>query len=154
MKIFVGGEVQDLGSDAMLTDLDTAETDGIREFLDRYEIPFKGGFSKIVNAGKKLRYTTEEEQVRSLPFFEYSGDSEYWKPEGPRKDISHQVADRTLSHSRLRRRPPVTPHRRSRLPCRPVPRRRGPRCRLEGGAMRTEIGGTSTAPIRSRSVCR
>ena len=79
-EIFVGGEVQDLGSDAMLTDLDTAETDGIREFLDRYEIPFKGGFSKIVNAGKKLRYTTEEEQVRSLPFFEYSGDSEYWNP--------------------------------------------------------------------------
>ena len=79
-EIFVGGEVQDLGSDAMLTDIDTAETDSIREFLDRYEISFKGGFSKIVNAGKKLRYKTEEEQVRSLPFFEYSGDSEYWNP--------------------------------------------------------------------------
>jgi glutamate synthase domain-containing protein 2 len=78
--IFVAGKVQDLGSDAKLTDTDSAEIDDIREFLDRYEIPFKGSFQKIVNAGKKLRYATSERQMRSIPFFTFSGKSDYWNP--------------------------------------------------------------------------
>ena len=77
-EIFVGGRVRDLGSDAALTDAGSAEIDEVREFLDRWEIPFRGGFSKIVNAGGKLRYGTAEPTVRSLPFFTYSGDSQYW----------------------------------------------------------------------------
>ena len=79
-EIFVGGRVQDLGSDAQLTDIDRAEVNGIMAFLDQYKVPFRGSFQKIVNAGKKLRYETSEQQMRSIPFFTFSGDSEYWNP--------------------------------------------------------------------------
>ena len=80
-EIFVAGKVQALGSDAMLTDIAAGEADDIDEFLDRYGIPSRGrGISKIVNAGQKLHYGTQEEQVRSLPFFTYSGGSSYWNP--------------------------------------------------------------------------
>ncbi|MBT5433571.1 MAG: glutamate synthase, partial [Rhodospirillaceae bacterium] len=77
-EIFLGGKVTSLGSDAEVTDIDSAEVDEIREFLDRYEIPFKGSFQKVVNAGKKLRYNTSERQMRSIPYFNFSGDSDYW----------------------------------------------------------------------------
>ena len=50
--IFVAGKVGELGSDAELTDIDSAEIDDIREFLDRYKISFKGSFQKVINAGK------------------------------------------------------------------------------------------------------
>ena len=79
-EIFVGGKVQDLGSDAELTDMAAEEDESIRQFLDQYEIPFKGSFQKIVNAGKKLRYGSPERQMRSLPFFTFSGRSSYWNP--------------------------------------------------------------------------
>ena len=79
-EIFVGGNVQDLGSDAMLTDMDSAEVDDIMAFLDRYQLPFEGTFKKVVNAGKKLRYPTSERQMRSIPFFTFSGNSDYWNP--------------------------------------------------------------------------
>ena len=79
-EIFVGGAVQDLGSDAELTDMSSEELDDIRAFLERYRIDFKGRFCKIVNAGKKLRYATSERQVRSIPFFTFSGASQYWNP--------------------------------------------------------------------------
>jgi glutamate synthase domain-containing protein 2 len=78
--IYVAGQVQSLGSDAMLTDLPAAELDDILAFLERYRIPFKGSFQKIVNAGKKLRYGTSERQMRSIPFFTFSGKSDYWDP--------------------------------------------------------------------------
>ena len=78
--IYVGGALQSLGSDAVETDLPADELDAIMEFLDRYELAFKGTFKKIVNAGKKLRYATSESQMRSIPFFTFSGDSEYWSP--------------------------------------------------------------------------
>lgn len=77
-EIFLGGPLNSLGSDATLTDTEQAEIDDIRAFLDRYEIPFKGSFQKIVNAGKKLRYGTSETPVRSIPFFTFSGQSDYW----------------------------------------------------------------------------
>lgn len=79
-EIFIGGKVEDLGSDAQLTDIDSAEIDDIREFLDRYQLPFKGSFKKVINAGKKLRYSTSETQMRSIPFFTFSGTSDYWNP--------------------------------------------------------------------------
>ncbi len=79
-EIYVGGKLDSLGSDAMLTDIAGDELDSIREFLDRYEIRFTGGFQKIANAGKNLRYGTTESRVRSIPFFTFSGASEYWSP--------------------------------------------------------------------------
>ena len=79
-EIFVGGEVLNLGSDATLSDTEDAEIDSIMAFLERYGLPFKGTFKKVVNAGKKLRYTTSERQMRSIPFFNFSGDSDYWNP--------------------------------------------------------------------------
>ncbi len=77
-EIFVAGKIQDLGSDAMLTDTDASEIDAIRGFLDQYDVPFKGSLQKVVNAGKKLRYGTSERQMRSIPFFSFSGKSDYW----------------------------------------------------------------------------
>jgi len=77
-EIFLGGSINSLGSDATLTDTDSAEIDDVRAFLDRYGIPFKGSFQKVVNAGKKLRYGTTETPVRSIPFFTFSGDCDYW----------------------------------------------------------------------------
>ena len=79
-EIFVAGNVQDLGSDAMLTDVDAEELQSVSEFLDRYGIKAPKGFSKIVNAGKKLRYGTPETPMRSIPFNTFSGDSAYWNP--------------------------------------------------------------------------
>ncbi|MBE29774.1 MAG: glutamate synthase [Acidiferrobacteraceae bacterium] len=79
-EIFVAGSVQDLGSDAMLTDVDSKELQSVYEFLDRYGIKAPKGFSKIVNAGKKLRYGTPETPMRSIPFNTFSGDSTYWNP--------------------------------------------------------------------------
>ena len=77
-EIYVAGKVDSLGSDATLTDMSSDEAEAVREFLDRYEIDFKGSFQKVVNAGQKLRYGTSEPQVRSLPFFTFSGKSDYW----------------------------------------------------------------------------
>ena len=79
-EIYVGSKVLSLGSAAELTDIASAEVDSIREFLDRYEISYKGGFQKVVNAGTNLRYTTSEQQIRSIPFFSFSGKSDYWNP--------------------------------------------------------------------------
>jgi len=76
--IYVAGKVESLGSDATLIDMPDAESDSIMEFLDRYEISFKGQFQKVVNAGKKLRYATSEQQMRSIPYFSFSGASDYW----------------------------------------------------------------------------
>jgi glutamate synthase domain-containing protein 2 len=76
--IYVGGRIISLGTDAKVTDLEGAELDGIREFLDRHEIPFKGSFQKIVNAGKDLHYKKAEPRRRNIPFFIFSGNSGYW----------------------------------------------------------------------------
>ncbi len=77
-EIFVGGRIESLGSDATLTDIAAAELDEVMAFLERYGLTFKGSFKKVVNAGKKLRYATAERQMRSLPFFGFSGKSDYW----------------------------------------------------------------------------
>ncbi len=76
--IYVAGKIQALGSDAEVIDLPSEEVDSIMEFLDRYEIPFKGTFQKIQNAGKTLRYKTLEPRVRNIPFYTFSGESDYW----------------------------------------------------------------------------
>ena len=77
-EIFLGGKLDSLGSDAMLTDIAQDEMDEVMAFLDRYEIPFKGSLQKVVNAGKKLRYGTTEPTVRTLPFFTFSDNCDYW----------------------------------------------------------------------------
>ncbi|MBR73205.1 MAG: glutamate synthase [Rhodospirillaceae bacterium] len=79
-EIYVAGNVTSLGSDAKQTDLGTEDDHDVREFLDRYKIPFTGTLKKVVNAGTKLRYAKSEEQVRSIPFFTFSGNSDYWNP--------------------------------------------------------------------------
>ncbi len=76
--IYVAGKVQTLGSDATMGDMAAEELDSLREFLDRHEIAFKGAFQKVVNAGKRLRYPTSERPMRSIPFFGFSGKSDYW----------------------------------------------------------------------------
>ena len=76
--IYVGGQIQSLGNDAMLQDMPEEELDSIREFLERYELKFTGTFKKVVSAGKMLRYATREPQVRSIPYFHFSGDCDYW----------------------------------------------------------------------------
>ena len=53
--IYVAGKVESLGSDAMLIDMPSEETDSIMEFLDRYKVIFKGNFQKVVNARLLVR---------------------------------------------------------------------------------------------------
>jgi glutamate synthase domain-containing protein 2 len=77
-EIYVGGRILSLGTDAQQVDLDGDEEDGVLEFLDRYEIPFKGRFEKIVNAGKNLHYPRTEPRVRVIPFFVGSERTDYW----------------------------------------------------------------------------
>ena len=77
-EIFVGGKIQSLGAAAMQTDMESAEDDELRALLDRYEIPFEGTFSKIVNEGGNLRYANPEPRRRAIPFFTFSGKSSYW----------------------------------------------------------------------------
>ncbi|MSO74235.1 MAG: glutamate synthase [Alphaproteobacteria bacterium] len=76
--IYVAGKINALGTDAMVIDLPQAEADSLREFLDRYEIKFKGAFQKITNAGKNLRYGKTEPRVRVIPFFMASEAAGYW----------------------------------------------------------------------------
>jgi glutamate synthase (NADPH/NADH) large chain len=78
-EIFVGGRVASLGNDAMITGPTDEETESIMAFLDRYGLAFKGGFKKIVCAGKDLRYGTPEPRKRSIPFPSFSGSgARYW----------------------------------------------------------------------------
>jgi glutamate synthase domain-containing protein 2 len=79
-EIFVGAKMGALGAAAKIGDTSEEEIDSIREFLDRYEISYKGGFQKVINAGTNLRYATSETQIRSIPFFTFSGKSDYWNP--------------------------------------------------------------------------
>ena len=79
-ELYVGGKIQSLGSDAMCTDIEGDERDAVLEFLDRYELPAPTTLTKVINAGQKLRYATSETQVRSIPFFSFSGESDYWNP--------------------------------------------------------------------------
>jgi glutamate synthase domain-containing protein 2 len=77
-EIFVAGKINDLGTDAMVTDMSSTELDELKAYLDKYEIPFTGSFQKVVNAGQKLKYPRSEPRVRVIPFFEASGDNDYW----------------------------------------------------------------------------
>ncbi|MDP6407525.1 MAG: glutamate synthase-related protein [Alphaproteobacteria bacterium] len=77
-SIYVGGNIDSLGGDAALIDLPAIEHDSIREFLDQYEVTYRGTFQKIENAGQRLRYSRSEPRIRNAPFFLASGDSDYW----------------------------------------------------------------------------
>jgi len=79
-SIYVGGKIQNIGKGAEVTDLPSDEMDSIREILDRYEIPFTGTLQKIRNSGEGLRYGTIEPRFRSIPFYTFSGTSDYWNP--------------------------------------------------------------------------
>ena len=76
--IYVGGRIQSLGTDAMVTNLPADEEEDVLAFLDRYEIAFTGKLQKIVNAGKNLRYARTEPRVRVIPFFVGSERTDYW----------------------------------------------------------------------------
>ena len=76
--IYVGGRVQSLGSDARITEMSADDDAGIRSFLAEYGIDFEGRFSKIVNAGTKLRYGAAEPIGRPLPHTVFSGGDTYW----------------------------------------------------------------------------
>lgn len=77
-SIYVGGRIHTIGKGAELTDLPADELDSVKEFLDRYEIPFTGTLRKIRTSGSALRYSTIEPRVRNIPFYTFSGASSYW----------------------------------------------------------------------------
>jgi glutamate synthase domain-containing protein 2 len=79
-EIFVGGKIESLGNDTMIVDMESQERDEIMEFLERYKLKFDGDFTKVVNAGKKLRYANVEPRSRPQPFFVSSKSSNYWNP--------------------------------------------------------------------------
>ena len=77
-EIFVGGKIKSLGADTMIVDTEPGEHEDIIAFLHRYGMTFDGEFTKIVNAGKKLRYGNVEPRTRPQPFFVSSQSSNYW----------------------------------------------------------------------------
>ena len=77
-EIFIAGEPRSLGTDAERTEAEAMEVDSVRAFLDKQEIPFSGSFTKVINAGKKLRYARDEARCRPIPFFTFSGTADYW----------------------------------------------------------------------------
>ena len=79
-EIFVGGKIESLGADTMIVDMEAGERDEIMEFLERYKMNYQGDFTKVVNAGKKLRYANTEPRSRPQPFFVSSNSSNYWNP--------------------------------------------------------------------------
>ncbi len=79
-EIFVGGKIKSLGNDTMIVDMEAQERDEIMEFLERYKMNYSGDFTKVVNAGKKLRYANAEPRSRPQPFFVSSKSSNYWNP--------------------------------------------------------------------------
>lgn len=79
-EIYVGGEVQSLGSDAELIEPSEADIASVRTFLAKYGIEFAGTFKKIVNAGTKLRYGVNEPVSRPLPHTVFSEGETYWNP--------------------------------------------------------------------------
>jgi glutamate synthase domain-containing protein 2/formylmethanofuran dehydrogenase subunit C len=76
--IFVGGRVQSLGSDAKIAEMTPEDEASIREFLQKYGVEFSGGFTKIVNAGSKLRYGVNEPISRPLPYTVSENGGPYW----------------------------------------------------------------------------
>jgi len=77
-EIYVGGEVQSLGSDAKLVEPSEEDIASVRAFLAKYGIDFSGTFKKIVNAGTKLRYGVNEPISRPLPHTVFSEADTYW----------------------------------------------------------------------------
>ena len=77
-EIFVGGKIESLGNDTMIVDMELGEREEIIAFLERYGMKFDGEFTKIINAGKKLRYDNVEPRSRPQPFFVSSQSSNYW----------------------------------------------------------------------------
>ena len=76
--IFVGGRVQSLGSDAKVGEMTAEDEASIREFLAKYGVEFSGRFTKIVNAGSKLRYGVNEPISRPLPYTVSESGGPYW----------------------------------------------------------------------------
>ncbi|MCP4187616.1 MAG: glutamate synthase [Gammaproteobacteria bacterium] len=77
-EIFIGGEIESLGNDTEIVDMAPGDLESINEFLDRYGMSFSGQFTKVVSAGKKLRYGNSEPRTRPQPFFISSQSSSYW----------------------------------------------------------------------------
>lgn len=77
-EIYVTGKLQELGTDATQTDISSEEIDDINAFLHRYKLKSNGTLKKIVNVGTGLRYKTAEARTRPVPFFTFTGNSNYW----------------------------------------------------------------------------
>lgn len=78
-EIYVGGKIESLGNYAQVVDPTPQEIDSVMEFLDRYDLPFKGKFKKIITTGKQLKYGIPEPRIRNMPFYYFSGGiKEYW----------------------------------------------------------------------------
>ncbi len=86
-EIFVGGRIDSLGHDAIVCDATPEDLDSLHELLDRYGIDFRGGFRKVVCAGRGLRYGAPEPRCVNIPFPRFSGpEAEAWNAK-TRQDI-------------------------------------------------------------------
>ena len=72
-EIYVGGTIESLGSDAMITSPSPEEITWIMAFLARYDIAFSGKFTKVVCAGNDLSCGTPEPALKPTPFTRFSG---------------------------------------------------------------------------------
>ncbi|CCG08804.1 glutamate synthase-related protein [Pararhodospirillum photometricum] len=96
--VYVGGRVQSLGADAMIAEMSPEEDADLRAFLARYDLSFEGPFTKIVNAGTKLRYGVSEPIARPLPHPVFSETDSYWNA----KVVSDIQAKSLIGRYRIR----------------------------------------------------
>lgn len=86
-EIFVGGRIDSIGNDALVTEPTGEETESVQAFLDRYGLSFTGNWKKVVCGGKGLKYSRQETRSWCIPFDRFSGSGvEYWN-EKVREDI-------------------------------------------------------------------
>ena len=93
--IYVGGAVRSLGSDAELTDIEAAEIDDIRAFLERHEIAYRGGFQQDRERGQAAALCDQRAAGAEHPVLHLLGRVGLLEPEGAGGRL-HQGADRAL----------------------------------------------------------
>ncbi|GAB6143819.1 glutamate synthase-related protein [Desulfocicer niacini] len=74
-EIYVGGGIESLGSDAMISSPSPEETAWVMAFLAKYDISFTGKFTKVVCAGRDLSCGTPEPPLKATPFTQFSGEN-------------------------------------------------------------------------------
>jgi len=86
-EIYVGGTIESLGADAMVSTPSEEEIESVMAFLERYKIAFSGRFQKVICAGADLSCGKPEPRLKLIPFPRFSGNSTQWWNDKVQEDI-------------------------------------------------------------------